>query len=182
MPMMRVSRRKGVYALSEAWPGRAVYVPEELMAQVEGDPTTETSQSLLRPLYESAGWTNQLWSIFRTENAFWHIQGIITTATLFFAIVFPIGRVLGWGLQGPFLPVNDVRLFAFIAIGTSLFSFYALIKRKRPLKKRAAWGLFTGYLFYLLYFIIEGIPNVFQFLTTIAFAWISLVLYREWSK
>lgn len=182
MSMTRIRNKQGVYALTESWTGRAAFVPEEIKAQVEGDPLSETSQSLLRPLYDSAGWKNDLWNIFRTENAFWHIQGIITTATLFFAILYPIGQALGWELQGPYLPVSRTMFLAFVAIGTSCFSFYALFKRKRPLKKRAAWMLFTGYTFFLLFFIIEGIPNVFQFLTTVAFTLISMVLYREWSR
>jgi hypothetical protein len=184
MPYVGIHRRAGAFHPTEphAANSETVWFSDTVMDAIMENPAGH--QDILCEAYETnhTGFFKDLWSIFRTENAYWHIHGIIATSTLFFAIVYPIGLYLGLDVEGPYLPPATVGFLAAAAVGTSLFSFYALYRRVRRIKKAAALYLFTNYLFFISFFIIEGVPNVFQFITTVAFAMILAVVHREWSR
>lgn len=184
MPYVGIFKRGSNYALTEphSHNSETVWFSDSILEEIIRDQPGHQGDLFKAYTEHNTGFWNNLWSIFRTENAFWHIHGVITTATLFFAVVYPLAALTGVQLNEPYLPPSEISFFAGIALGSSLFSFYALYRRKRQLKRRAALWLFTTYIFFLSFFIIKGIPNVYQFLTTLAFALILAVLHNEWSK
>lgn len=155
-------------------------IPEDVLRAVENNPWSNESQGYLKAAYAAAGDHMTAWKILRTENPLWHIQGIISTATLFFALAYPVGRALNLG-GAPYEPIVEALIFEVAALVVSTFSLIALFTRKKKLKSAAALGLFSLYTYFITYYLIEGIENWFQFITTVAFTMMSGVLYIRWN-
>jgi membrane-associated HD superfamily phosphohydrolase len=163
-----------------------VSVEENLLDSLLVHEMEDSGQEILEQLYKKAKadetWYRRASNTFRTENAFWHIQGIITTTMFLVSSYFLIRTIAGAVAIESVVPTPLLSVLILIGLGVATYSFYALFTKRRARKRRAALFLFMVYLYQLFYLNIvgEGIPIVN--ITFVSLAAVSVALFSEWSR
>lgn len=167
----------------------SVKLRKNLLEKLLENQETFEAQTIMKSLHDNTGHSTRgfrgffvrLKDLIKTENAFWHIHGIIATATVFYSGLFFWAAAQNEAVE-QYLPLAQGYQFAILNLVIGLYGLYALYSKRRVLKRRSAFSLSVSYMFYVVYFAISGFDSEFQTGTTLAFLAISLVLYFEWSK
>ena len=163
-----------------------VEVEENLLDKLLAEEFTEPSQAILGALYDDAKaketWYSNAVNVFRTENVFWHIQGILSTAMWAVSAYFLITVAAGAETIGSSLPQGTLTALGWLGLVASSYSFYALFTRVRARKRRAALGLFVVYLNQLIYLNLAGQATTLINITFVSLAGVAVSLYSEWSR
>jgi hypothetical protein len=163
-----------------------VEIEENLLDRLLQDEFSEPSQEILGALYDDARahetWGVRLWNVFRTENAFWHIQVVLTTAMFAISWYFLVAQLAGVESFGSNVPPRILDVLIAFGIAASSYSFYALFTKRRPRKRRAAMGLFLVYLYQLIYLNLAGQGTTLINITFLSLASVAVALFTEWSR
>jgi hypothetical protein len=161
-------------------------VEENLLEKLLADEFADDQQDILEQLYKKAKsdetWTSKAWDTFRTENAFWHIQGIITTAMFAVSSFFLIRTIAGAVAIESIVPTPVLSILILSGLGVSTYSLWALFTKRRAGKRRAALLLFMTYLYQLLYLSIVGEGTPLITITFLSLGGVAIALFSEWSR
>lgn len=141
--------------------GVTVKLPPEQVAQMAIHP--DSYQTKMRVLYNRPpGVVMGMVYTFLTENALWHIHGVVATSALILAF---------------FLQTESA-----IILGTAaVVSLWALFKRIRKYKRFGAALLSISLLYTTLYFLLNT-DHIVSGITSLSLSLISAILVREWKE
>lgn len=188
MPLVGVRKTASEYMLTRPNSRKSAVcaVEENLLDKLLQDEFSEPSQEILGALYDDARahetWGVRLWNVFRTENAFWHIQGVLTTAMFAISWYFLVAQLAGAPTIGDTISKTILDVLIVFGITASSYSFYALFSKRRVRKRRAAMGLFLVYTYQLLYLNLAGQGTTLINITFLSLAGVAVALFTEWSR
>lgn len=188
MPLVGVRKTASEYMLTKPNSRKSAVcsVEENLLDRLLQDEFSEPSQEILGALYDDARahetWGVRLWNTFRTENAFWHIQGVLSTAMFAISWYFLIASLAGAPNIGDSIPQSVLSALIAFGLSASSYSFYALFTKRRPRKRRAAMGLFLVYAYQLIYLNLAGQGTTLINITFLSLASVAIALFTEWSR
>jgi hypothetical protein len=163
-----------------------VSVDEKLLDILLEDEFAQNQQDILEQLYLRAereqSRLSRIWSTFRTENAFWHIQGIISTAMFAVSSYFLIAISAGAVPVVSTVPTTILSLLIPLGLAVSSYSLWALFTKRRARKRRAALLLFMVYIFQLTYLNIIDDDTALINITFASLACVAVALFSEWSR
>src|SRR6478752_478230 len=157
MPRVGILQTAAGFALTQPTSEKSavVEIDENLLENLLADEDSETAQEILGVLYATSKscetWWTRLKTIFVTENAFWHIHGILVSAltliSTFFLTAILAGAVPVEGNSSTLLLFTLVTL----SYGASGYGFYALLTRKRMRKRRSALFIFMLFMYLTIF-------------------------------